>query len=645
MADSRSGVAVPVKHGKSIVWLDVDPDKGTMTVGEARRALAAMEALGVDGEAERLRLIYGSQQLKDDDASLADVGVVAVPIGTQPRRGAKVLTARGTSRAAVAALSAAAADRGARIVDDLKSAPSAVGRGGAGGAGVGRGGGRRASKSRFGSVRPLPGLPDEDKARALLERLANDPGVVAVMEKHGWHVPVLSELFPHGEVGVSEKCLMGLNKNAGQEILLRIRTDDLEGFRRYDSLLEVMWHELSHNVHSEHDKHFFALMRQLAKEGRELDWTKSGGRTLGGSATRWDPSTVAASDGAQFEGGSHRLGGETEVTAMFSARELAASAAVLRVTAAEAEVASLCGTASADDVIAASEAAASEAAAAAGSEGYVERINGDIDAGEGSSAGEGAPRSATAADSCIDVATDHSDGAEHVSPAEGPTSSAADDVDMGTAQEASVADLARGLAPAGDETASDRHGAAATPGPLKALVDMGFSESDAAAALELYDGDASSAAAHLVSAGMGDAVAGGDPEVMRRHRAHLARRKRIRDATHAFVVAMRVAGHKATTGLDTLARIVRNVVDHPSDEKYRQLRTGNTAFQRRTGGGDATVAAINVLSALGWASVLGSDAPSPTEDLLALAPHADVAVLHAGLEALEAELSSVQRNR
>lgn len=35
-----------------------------------------------------------------------------------------------------------------------------------------------------------------------------------------------------GQVGVSAKCVMGLNQNHGQKILLRLRTDDLKGFRK-----------------------------------------------------------------------------------------------------------------------------------------------------------------------------------------------------------------------------------------------------------------------------------------------------------------------------------------------------------------------------------------------------------------------------
>jgi len=74
-------------------------------------------------------------------------------------------------------------------------------------------------------------VPSE--AMKLLHRLAADPGIIGVMVKHCWTVGLLSEMPPEGKVGVSPVCILGVNINAGQEISLRLRTDDLKGFRRY----------------------------------------------------------------------------------------------------------------------------------------------------------------------------------------------------------------------------------------------------------------------------------------------------------------------------------------------------------------------------------------------------------------------------
>lgn len=41
--------------------------------------------------------------------------------------------------------------------------------------------------------------------------------------------PLCSEMPPEGKVGVSPVCILGVNINRGQEVSLRLRTDDLGG--------------------------------------------------------------------------------------------------------------------------------------------------------------------------------------------------------------------------------------------------------------------------------------------------------------------------------------------------------------------------------------------------------------------------------
>lgn len=140
---------------------------------------------------------------------------------------------------------------------------------------------------RFHSIETLHGFEDEDHARSILQSLSNDPGVLAVMKKHRWSVGSLCEMYPEGYVGVSDVCVMGLNENKGSKIYLRLRTDDLKGFRKILSIKKVLYHELAHNEHSEHDDNFYMLMRQIEREVVELDWRQSTrGRVLGsGDAT------------------------------------------------------------------------------------------------------------------------------------------------------------------------------------------------------------------------------------------------------------------------------------------------------------------------------------------------------------------------
>ncbi|WJX39289.1 hypothetical protein P8452_26846 [Trifolium repens] len=131
----------------------------------------------------------------------------------------------------------------------------------------------------------IPGMklnPPPSEALKRMHMLAADPGIVAVMNKHRWRVGIMTEMAPIGYVGVSPKCILGFNKNHGEEISLRLRTDDLKGFRKYESIKKTLLHELAHMIHSEHDANFYALDKQLNQEAASLDWTKSTGHTLSG---------------------------------------------------------------------------------------------------------------------------------------------------------------------------------------------------------------------------------------------------------------------------------------------------------------------------------------------------------------------------
>merc|ERR1712038_1792369 len=147
-------------------------------------------------------------------------------------------------------------------------------------------------KYGFGRIETLPMLPDQKKAKDILHSLANDPGILACMAKHKWNVGCLAEMYPEGKVGESEVCIMGLNQNKGAKILLRLRTDDLTGFRKILSIRKVLFHEMAHNVHSEHNGDFFQLMRQIEKECDEMDWTEGAGL-----------SHVSIDDDSMYQGG------------------------------------------------------------------------------------------------------------------------------------------------------------------------------------------------------------------------------------------------------------------------------------------------------------------------------------------------------
>ncbi|XP_073124427.1 uncharacterized protein [Henckelia pumila] len=175
----------------------------------------------------------------------------------------------------------------------------------------------------------LPGVelnPPASKALELLHMLASDPGIVAIMNKHHWRVGILTEMAPIGYVGISPKCILGLNKNHGEEISLRLRTDDLRGFRKYESIKKTLLHELVHMVYSEHDANFYALDSQLNKEAATLDWTKSMGHTLSGFTHSVQYEEEFDID--QNETSSQKLGGQTST--LPNARASSVSAAYQR---------------------------------------------------------------------------------------------------------------------------------------------------------------------------------------------------------------------------------------------------------------------------------------------------------------------------
>lgn len=267
---------------RGTTW-EVPHDVTTETVGELKRRAAG--ELGVDVEPATLRAVARGKTLSDG-TPLEDVGnyTTVMLLGATEQERASV-------REKEAQLVKVAANKVARVRYSSLAAA------------------RPQEEHVFGSIRVLDSFPDKDEARALLEQLAHDPGVLAVMRAHRWRVGVLSEMYPDGKVGVDPVCVLGLNENKGAEIKLRIRTDDLRGFRRflrsaaapvaafhlfltplfhYRSIKKVLFHELAHNEHSEHNDDFYRLMLQVERECDASDWRQSRGRTLTGigSGTR-----------------------------------------------------------------------------------------------------------------------------------------------------------------------------------------------------------------------------------------------------------------------------------------------------------------------------------------------------------------------
>merc|ERR1711933_480551 len=61
-------------------------------------------------------------------------------------------------------------------------------------------------------------------------------------------------------------CLLGYNTNRGLRIDIKLRTDDLSGFRPYPELVSTLIHELSHNWVGEHNLLFWTNYAQMRAE-------------------------------------------------------------------------------------------------------------------------------------------------------------------------------------------------------------------------------------------------------------------------------------------------------------------------------------------------------------------------------------------
>jgi hypothetical protein len=178
----------------------------------------------------------------------------------------------------------------------------------------------------FHTIRPL----------AYLERLRDDAGIKASMRKHGFSVGLLTEMNP-AEHTTHESKTLGLNRNRGEVIELRLRTDTYDGYRDYKVIRHTLCHELAHNVWGDHDRNFWNLCKEIEKEVEQNDWRR-GGKSVGGEEF-YNPGDEGVSDEEADEGGwsggEFVLGGGHSETGgpltSLSRREIMAAAAEERV--------------------------------------------------------------------------------------------------------------------------------------------------------------------------------------------------------------------------------------------------------------------------------------------------------------------------
>lgn len=176
-------------------------------------------------------------------------------------------------------------------------------------------------------VEPLPGFTNPERSRAFLERLKADPGIRAAMRKHEFTVGLLTEMDPASNTQSSHEGttrLLGLNRNKGEVIELRLRTDAYDGYRDYKTIRNTLCHELAHNVHGPHDRKFWDLCHQIEREVQAADW-KSGGHSVGDGDYYESPEDDVPDHGG-WTGGTYVLGGSGGGGGGLSRRDVIAKA-------------------------------------------------------------------------------------------------------------------------------------------------------------------------------------------------------------------------------------------------------------------------------------------------------------------------------
>lgn len=119
--------------------------------------------------------------------------------------------------------------------------------------------------------RSTESTPHAFKAMELLEKMATDPGIVAIMKERELVVGTLGEMDPIDDRIMQKTeshggCLLGYNTNRGLRIDIKLRTDDLSDFRPYPELVSTLIHELSHNWVGEHNLLFWTNYAQMKAE-------------------------------------------------------------------------------------------------------------------------------------------------------------------------------------------------------------------------------------------------------------------------------------------------------------------------------------------------------------------------------------------
>ena len=325
--------------------------------------------------------------------------------------------------------------------------------------------------------------------------------------------------------------------------------------RPYLSIRETLVHELTHNRFGDHDEKFWALFRVLMRESKDLDWSQ-------GTAYRSGEAAAAAAESMMPT--EYVLGGAVvdDVGEFDTPAERAAMAAQLRGYAAVATAGKMCGGVS-----------NGKADCCSG----LQETKGNLDAGK-------------------EQQEDKSTPVEHT------------ELVRTGEQRASREAIAEVPAEASHLEASASADGEAVVLPLEELLAMGFSEADAAAALQKFHGSTQRAADFLLTRvpDEGEEAAKVVPEhvssstpsaltapidharnddVGSRGFSHkeAQMRERVGNAINRLVGDAATDLQAARRALETILGIIVRIQSSPTQLKYRQLRLANPALAEKVG--------------------------------------------------------------
>lgn len=159
--------------------------------------------------------------------------------------------------------------------------------------------------------------PPPYDAEKLLEKLATDPGIIEIMKTRQFKVGILTEMSPSeaqermAKKGTPGMDLLGYNQNAGEMIVLKLRTDNTKGFRPYHDLINTLVHELTHNVWGPHDQNFWKLFGELKAQYMRFHrfWSHGGHAADSNASGQFQGFATGDEEDGTSTGFGHVLGG------------------------------------------------------------------------------------------------------------------------------------------------------------------------------------------------------------------------------------------------------------------------------------------------------------------------------------------------